>query len=164
MIYVLTKSDRHRLQKTMSFKEKESKCLWGKDRKIWRDSEEKRWWKSKKYESKTEMSLDNNKNMLEKKFPKTITTEISIERLCLMSKVDKIFIKRSINHIFQQEMPQRKILKKFTEFLIINLVTVPWIKRKDIVKHLKWDLITTLITKEPWPTQINMVTIRKNLD
>ena len=75
--------------------------------------------------------------MPEKKFPKTITTEISIERLCLMNKVDKFLIKSSIKDIFQQEMPQRKILKKFTEFLIINLKIVDLIKRKDIkVKHL----------------------------
>jgi len=84
------------------------------------------------------MNLDNNKNMLEKKFPNKITTEISIERLCLVNKVDKFLIKSLIKVIFLQWIPQRKILKKFTEFLIINLKIKSLIKRKDIkVKHLK---------------------------
>jgi len=84
------------------------------------------------------MNLDNNKNMLEKKFPNKITTEISIERLCLVNKVDKFLIKRLIKVRFLLWIPQRKILKKFTEFLIINLKIKSLIKRKDIkVKHLR---------------------------
>ena len=84
------------------------------------------------------MSLDNNKNMLEKRFHNKIIIEISIERLCSMNKIDNFLISSSTKDIFQQGMPPGKILKKFTEFLIINFMNKSLIKRKDIkAKHLK---------------------------